>query len=85
MTMQSLVKGIQQLLKRKLNIYPVALSDKTELQKDLDMAEWEKAYLLNAVEQNWHIHISDNEAADIVNMGQLMAIVRKQSLPHLKK
>ncbi|WP_026769035.1 hypothetical protein [Asinibacterium sp. OR53] len=79
--MKSLVYSIQHLLKRKLNIYPVSISDKTDLQKDLDMTDWEKAYLLNAVEQNWHIHISDNDAANIANLGQLMAIVRQQYLP----
>jgi acyl carrier protein len=79
--MKSLVYSIQHLLKRKLNIYPVSISDKTDLQKDLGMTDWEKAYLLNAVEQNWHIHISDNDAANIANLGQLMAIVRQQYLP----
>ncbi len=79
--MKSLVNSIQHLLKRKLNIYPNSLSDKTDLQKDLDMTDWEKAYLLNAVEQNWHIHISDKDAANIANLGQLMAVVRKQYPP----
>ena len=79
--MKSPVYSIQHLLKRKLNIYPVSISDKTDLQKDLGMTDWEKAYLLNAVEQNWHIHISDNDAANIANLGQLMAIVRQQYLP----
>lgn len=78
--MQSLVSSIQKLLKRKLNIYPANISAKTDLQKDLDLTDWEKAYLLNAVEQNWHINISDNEADNIMNMGQLVAVVRKQAL-----
>jgi acyl carrier protein len=79
--MQPLVNSIQKLLKRKLNIYPSALSIKTDLKKDLDLVDWEMAYLLNAVEQTWHIHISENDASNIASMGQLIAVVRREALP----
>ncbi len=79
--MQPLVNSIQKLLKRKLNIYPSALSIKTDLKKDLDLVDWEMAYLLNAVEQTWHIRISENDASNIASMGQLIAVVRREALP----
>ncbi len=72
--MRPIVNGIQKLLKQKLNIYPTKLTQ-TDLKKDLDLVDWEMLYLLNAIEQTWHISLALN---DMDNMEHLLAVVKKQ-------
>ncbi len=76
--MRLIVNGIQKLLKQKLNIYPTTLTAQTDLKKDLDLVDWEMLYLLNAIEQNWHISIAQNETDDYSSMEYLLAVVKKQ-------
>lgn len=76
--MQPAVSSIQRLLKQKLNIYPSALSLKTDLKKDLDLTEWEMLYLLNAVEQTWHVSIPATDSDQIASIEHLLAAVKKQ-------
>lgn len=76
--MQPIVTGIQKLLKQKLNIYTSVLTLKTDLKKDLDLVDWELLYLLNAVEETWHISIPQNESDNIVRIEHLLMIVKKQ-------
>jgi|GEM_PF-579841 len=76
--MRPIVTGIQKLLKQKLNIYPTKLTPQTDLQKDLDLVDWEMLYLLNAIEQNWHISIAQNDSDNMANMEHLLAVVKKQ-------
>ncbi len=76
--MQPIITGIQKLLKQKLNIYSSALTLKTDLKKDLDLVDWELLYLLNAVEETWHISIPQNESDNIVRIEHLLMIVKKQ-------
>lgn len=76
--MRPIVNGIQKLLKQKLNIYTIALTPQTNLKKDLNLVDWEMLYLLNAIEQNWHISITQNDSDRIVIMEHLMAIVKKK-------
>ncbi len=72
--MQAMINGMQKLLKQKLNIR-TDITPNTDLRKDLELAEWEMQYLLNAVETKWHISLSDNES--IGNVAQLMAVVKR--------
>lgn len=74
--MQPFVNSIQKLLKQKLNISTTSLSSKTDLKKDLNLVDWEMLYLLNAVENKWHISIAVDPQT-IGSVGQLMAAVRK--------
>ena len=76
--MQPAVSSIQKLLKKKLNIYPSALTTKTDLKKDLQLVDWEMLYLLNAVEQAWQISIPANDSENIIYIGQLLEIVRRE-------
>jgi len=76
--MRPIVNGIQKLLKQKLNIYPTVLTPETDLKKDLNLVDWEMHYLLNAIEQNWHISIAQNDPDDMASMGHLLAVVKKQ-------
>lgn len=76
--MQPIVHSIQQLLRQKLNIYTYGLTPKTDLKRDLDLVDWELLYLLNAVEQTWHISIPQNDFDNIVRVEHLLAIVKKQ-------
>lgn len=76
--MRPIVNGIQKLLKQKLNIYPTKLTPQTDLKKDLDLVDWEMLYLLNAIEQNWHISLSQNDSDNMANMEHLLAVVKKQ-------
>ena len=76
--MRPIVTGIQKLLKQKLNIYPTKLTPQTDLKKDLDLVDWEMLYLLNAIEQNWHISLSQNDSDNMANMEHLLAVVKKQ-------
>lgn len=78
--MQPAVSSIQKLLRQKLNIYTSSsISTKTDLKKDLNLADWEMLYLLNAVEQAWQISIPPNDSDNIVCIGHLLAAVRKQT------
>ena len=77
--MQSFVTSIEKLLKQKLNIYANSLTPKTDLKKDLNLADWELVYLLNAVEKKWQISIAQTDSENIDNIEQLLAVVRKQS------
>lgn len=72
--MQALVNSMQKLLKQKLNIR-TAITPNTDLRKDLELADWEMQYLLNAVENKWHVSVSDSE--QIGNVAQLIAVVNK--------
>lgn len=72
--MQALVNSMQKLLKQKLNIR-TAITPNTDLRKDLELADWEMQYLLNAVENKWHVSVSDTE--QIGNVAQLIAVVNK--------
>lgn len=76
--MRPIVNGIQKLLKQKLNIYPTVLTANTDLKKDLNLVDWEMLYLLNAIEQNWHISLTQNETDDFSRMDNLLAVVKKQ-------
>jgi acyl carrier protein len=76
--MQPAISSIQKLLKKKLNIYPPGLSLKTDLKKDLNLADWEMLYLLNVVEQTWQISIPPNDSDKIVCIEHLVAAVKKQ-------
>ena len=76
--MQPIVTSIQKLLKQKLNIYTPFLTSKTDLKKDLNLVDWEMHYLLNAVEQTWHISITQQDSENIVNVKHLLAVVKKQ-------
>ena len=76
--MRPIVNGIQKLLKQKLNIYAIVLTPKTNLKKDLNLVDWEMLYLLNAIEENWHINITQYDSDQIVYLGHLIAIVKKQ-------
>ncbi len=78
--MQPLLNGIQKILKQKLNISFTPISPATDLKKDLDLVDWEMQYLLNAVENKWHVSIAQNEQENIGNVEQLLAAVRKQRL-----
>lgn len=80
--MQPAVSSIEKLLKQKLNIYARSLSLKTDLKKDLDLADWEMAYLLNTVEDTWHISIPAADSAEIVRIEHLLAVVKKQRSIH---
>ena len=76
--MRPIVNGIQKLLKQKLNIYPTKLTPQTDLKKDLDLVDWEMLYLLNAIEQTWHISLALNDMDNMANMEHLLAVVKKQ-------
>ena len=76
--MQPIVTAIQKLLKQKLNIYTSVLTLQTDLKKDLNLVDWELLYLLNAVEETWHISIPQNESDNIVRIEHLLLIVKKQ-------
>ncbi len=76
--MQPVVTSIQKLLKQKLNIYTPVLTSKTDLKKDLNLVEWEMNYLFNAIEQTWHISITQQDSDNIVNVKHLLAVVKKQ-------
>lgn len=73
-----IVKSIKKLLKKTLNISPVSLIDSTDLRKDLNLVDWEIAYLLNAVEKAWHISISENVTDKTMNVKYLKELVRMQ-------
>jgi acyl carrier protein len=77
--MQPFVNSIQKLLKQKLNINTPTLNVHTNLKKDLNLVDWEMLYLLNAVENKWHVSIAQSDSENIDNIAQLMAIVKKQS------
>ncbi len=72
--MQPFVTGLQRLLKKKLNI-STSITPQTDLQKDLDLVDWEMLYLLNEIEKKWHVSIADSY--QLGNIEQLMAAVRK--------
>jgi hypothetical protein len=76
--MKPIVKSIKKLLKQTLNISPVSLIDSTDLRKDLNLVDWEIAYLLNAVEKAWHISISENVTDKTMNVKYLKELVRMQ-------
>ena len=76
--MQPAINSIQKLLKKKLNIYSLGVTLKTDLKKDLNLADWEMLYLLNAVEQAWQISIPPNDSDKIVRIEHLVAAVKKQ-------
>ena len=75
--MQPYINDIQAVLYKRLNINPKLIHAKTDFRKDLQLSEWEMIYLLNAVEQNWQIEISDNDALKINNLQQLRRIIKK--------
>ena len=76
--MRPIVNGIQKLLKQKLNIYPTVLTPETDLKEDLNLADWEMLYLLNAIEQNWHISITQHDSDNMASMEHLLTVVKKQ-------
>lgn len=78
--MQPLLNGIQKILKQKLNISVSPISPSTDLKNDLELVDWEMLYLLNAVENKWHVSIAQNEQESIGNIEQLLAAVRKQKV-----
>lgn len=77
--MQPFVNSLRKLIQQKLNIYPAVLTPKTNLKKDLDLVDWEMLYLMNAIENKWHISLAQNDSDNIGSIEQLMAIVKKQS------
>ena len=77
--MQPFVNSLRKLLQQKLNIYPTVLTPKTNLKKDLDLVDWEMLYLLNAIENKWHVSLAQNDPENIGSIEQLMALVKKQS------
>ncbi|SJZ35410.1 hypothetical protein [Sediminibacterium ginsengisoli] len=76
--MQTPATSIQHLLRQKLNIHPVTFAADADLKRDLGLTDWEIAYLFNAIEETWHIHINDNEASSIASINQLVETVRKR-------
>lgn len=72
--MQALVTSMQKLMKQKLNIR-THITPHTDLRKDLELADWEMQYLLNAVENKWHVSVADTE--QIGNVAQLLAVVQR--------
>lgn len=78
--MQPFVNSLRKLIQQKLNIYPAVLTPKTDLKKDLDLVDWEMLYLMNAIENKWHISLAQNDSDNIGSIEQLMAIVKKQSV-----
>lgn len=78
--MQPFVNSLRKLIQQKLNIYPAVLTPKTNLKKDLDLVDWEMLYLMNAIENKWHISLAQNDSDNIGSIEQLMAIVKKQSV-----
>ena len=79
--MQPIVTSIQKLLKQKLNIYTPVLTSETDLKKDLNLVDWEMLYLFNAIEQTWHISITQQDSDNIVYVKHLLAVVKKQVTP----
>lgn len=77
--MELIVKSIQKLLKQTLNISPVSLIDSTDLRKDLNLVDWEIAYLLNAIERAWHISIAESETNETMNVKYLMELVSNEA------
>ena len=69
---------LRKILQQKLNIQSPALHPNTNLKRDLDMADWEWNYLLNAVEQAWKISLPPAETEEIVHVKHLLAVVKKQ-------
>ncbi len=78
--MQTLVNSIQKLLKQKLNINTQAITPKTDLKKDLNLVDWEMAYLMNAVEKKWHVSINQSDLEKIGNIEQLVAVVKQKGI-----
>jgi len=76
--MKMIVKSIKKLLKKTLNISPISLIDSTDLKKDLNLVDWEVAYLLNAIENAWHISISDYDTDRAMNVKFLKELVNNQ-------
>lgn len=79
--MQPLLVGIQKLLKKKLNINTTLVDPQTDLKRDLQLADWEMLYLLNAVESKWRVSIAQNEQEQIGNVAQLLAVLEKGAAP----
>lgn len=79
--MQPLLVGIQKLLKKKLNINTTLVDPQTDLKRDLQLADWEMLYLLNAVENKWRVSIAQNEQEQIGNVAQLLALLEKSAAP----
>ena len=75
--MQAIVNSIQKLLKQKLNICVTFLTPETDLKNDLDLVDWEMVYLLNAVEKKWHVSIAQSDLENVVNIEQLMMLVKQ--------
>jgi len=78
--MQTLVNSIQKLLKQKLNIHTQTITPKTDLKNDLNLVDWEMAYLLNAVEKKWHVSINQSDLEKIGNIEQLVAVVKQKGI-----
>jgi acyl carrier protein len=76
--MQPVMSSLQKLLREKLNIYSTVITLKTDLKKDLDLADWEMLYLLNAVEEAWHISIPATDTEKIVRIEHLLDVVKRQ-------
>lgn len=76
--MQPFVMSIQKILKQKLNI-STFITPQTDLKKDLNLVDWEMLYLLNAVEQRWHVSLAQNDIESVANIEQLLALVKKNS------
>ena len=69
---------LRKILQQKLNIQSPALHPNTHFKRDLDMADWEWNYFLNAIEQAWKISLPPAETEEIVHVKHLLAVVKKQ-------
>ncbi|NCI45646.1 acyl carrier protein [Sediminibacterium soli] len=76
--MQPAISSLQRLLREKLNIYSAVITLKTDLKKDLDLADWELLYLLNAVEQAWDISIPATDSEKIIRIEHLLDVAKRQ-------
>ena len=73
--MKPIIINIQKLLKHNLNIANVNLTYNSNLKKDLDLADWDVAYLLNNIEYDWHISITDVDNEKIMNLKYLSEVI----------
>ncbi|MEN9686573.1 MAG: hypothetical protein RLZZ28_2359 [Bacteroidota bacterium] len=81
--MQPFVVSIQKILKKKLNIASESLGPKTDLQKDLNMVDWELQYLFNAIEKKWQVSFQQAETENLRNIEQLRELITKQTKRNL--
>ncbi|MDE3144738.1 MAG: hypothetical protein KGL19_11325 [Bacteroidota bacterium] len=77
--MKAIIHKIQKFLKDNLNITNVNFTPETNLKIDLDLADWEVAYLLNNIENNWSISITEYDAEKIMNVQFLAKAITEKS------